>query len=124
MSNQHHPEDALPTPLRQYVDELKKTEALPLSSTVELRLTAARQAALRRFAVQKNNSQRLGDVLSWTAVAHPRLLGAAALSVCLVIGAMLMMVSQTEDAMLLGADLPLEAFVDNGFEPWHYSDQI
>lgn len=124
MRNQLHPQDELSVPLRQYVDHLKQTEALPLSPSQELRLTEARQVALRRFAVQKNNTQRLADVLDWAAFGHPRMVGAAALSVCLVVGAMLMMVSQPEDAMLLGADLPLEAFVDNGFEPWHYSDQI
>ncbi|MDP8566518.1 DUF3619 family protein [Methylophilus aquaticus] len=124
MRNKRHPEDELPIPLRQYLDVKKQADTLPLSPSVELGLAKARQAALRRFAAQKNNTQRLTDILGWASFGHPRMVGAAALSVCLVVGVMLMMVSQPEDAMLLGADLPLEAFVDNGFEPWHYSDQI
>lgn len=124
MRNERHPDDALPTPLRQYVDGLKQTEDAPVDPVIASRLNEARQAALRQYAAQKNSTQRLSDVLDWASFGHPRMLGAAALSICLAVGVMLTMVGQGDDAMLLGADLPLEAFVDNGFEPWHNADQI
>jgi hypothetical protein len=123
MRNQRHPEDDLPVPLRECVD-LLKNDVQPLSAEVENRLTEARQAALRRFAESKQTSQVVGDVLSWASFGHPRMMGAAALSVCLVVGALLVSAQHNDDAMLLSADLPVEAFVDNGFEPWHYSEHI
>lgn len=122
MSKQRHPEDELPTPLRQYMGVLK--EGRPLSAEVEARLQSARQAALKRFAEKKKSQDIWGHVLAWASFGHPRMLGAAALSVCLVMGVMVLTAQNSDDAMLLSADLPLEAFADNGFEPWHYSDQI
>lgn len=123
MSNQRHPEDDLPLPLRECV-ELLKNDVTPLSAEVEARLTKARQAALRRFAETKQTSQVMGDILSWASFGHPRMMGAAALSVCLVVGMLVISNQHTDDASLLSADLPVEAFVDNGFEPWHYSEHI
>jgi hypothetical protein len=66
----------------------------------------------------------VGDVLSWASFGHPRMMGAVALSVCLAVGVFMVSVQHSDDAMLLSADLPVEAFVDNGFEPWHYSEHI
>jgi hypothetical protein len=123
MRKQRHPEDDLPVPLRECVD-LLKNDTRPLSAEVEARLTEARQAALRQFAESKQTSQLVGDVLSWASFGHPRMLGAAALSVCLVVGMFIISAHHNDDAMLLGEDLPIEAFVDNGFEPWHYSEHI
>lgn len=123
MSIQRHPEDDLPLHLRECV-ELLKNDVQPLSAEVETRLTEARQAALRRFAESKQTSQLFGDVLSWASFGHPRMMGAAALSVCLVISVLMVFAQQNDDAMLLSSDLPVEAFVDNGFEPWHYSEHI
>lgn len=123
MSNQRHPEDDLPLPLRECVD-LLKNDVTPLSVEVEARLTKARQDALRRFAETKQTSPIIGDILSWASFGHPRMLGAAALSVCLVVTMLLISNQHNDDALLLGADLPVEAFVDNGFEPWHYSEHI
>ncbi|KQT33223.1 DUF3619 family protein [Methylophilus sp. Leaf414] len=123
MSNQRHPEDDLPLPLRECVD-LLKNDVTPLSVEVEARLTKARQDALRRFAETKQTSPMIGDILSWASFGHPRMLGAAALSVCLVVTMLLISNQHNDDALLLGADLPVEAFVDNGFEPWHYSEHI
>lgn len=123
MRNQRHPEDDLPFPLRECVD-LLKNDVRPLSVEVETRLIEARQAALRRFADTKQTSQLFGDILSWASFGHPRVMGAAALSVCLVVGMLMVSAQHSDDAMLLSADLPVEAFVDNGFEPWHYSEHI
>ncbi|WP_229008677.1 DUF3619 family protein [Methylophilus sp. Leaf408] len=123
MSNQRHPEDDLPLPLRECVD-LLKNDVTPLSVEVEARLTKARQDALRRFAETKQTSPMIGDILSWASFGHPRMLGAAALSVCLVVTVLLISNQHNDDALLLSADLPVEAFVDNGFEPWHYSEHI
>jgi hypothetical protein len=123
MSKQRHPEDDLPLPLRECV-ELLKNDVQPLSAEVETRLTAARQAALRRFAETKRTSPAVGDILSWASFGHPRMMGAAALSVCLALGVLMISAQHNDDAMLLSADLPVEAFVDNGFEPWHYSEHI
>jgi len=123
MSNQRHPEDDLPLPLRECVD-LLKNDVTPLSVEVEARLTKARQDALRRFAETKQTSPIIGDIMSWASFGHPRMLGAAALSVCLVVTMLLISNQHNDDALLLSADLPVEAFVDNGFEPWHYSEHI
>jgi hypothetical protein len=123
MSNQRHPEDDLPLPLHECVD-LLKNDVTPLSVEVEARLTKARQDALRRFAETKQTSPMIGDILSWASFGHPRMLGAAALSVCLVVTMLLISNQHNDDALLLSADLPVEAFVDNGFEPWHYSEHI
>lgn len=123
MSNQRHPEDDLPLPLRECVD-LLKNDVTPLSVEVEARLTKARQDALRRFAETKQTSPIIGDILSWASFGHPRMLGAVALSVCLVVTMLLISNQHNDDALLLSADLPVEAFVDNGFEPWHYSEHI
>lgn len=123
MSNQRHPEDDLPLPLRECVD-LLKNDVTPLSVEVEARLTKARQDALRRFAETKQTSPMIGDILSWASFGHPRMLGAVTLSVCLVVTMLLISNQHNDDALLLSADLPVEAFVDNGFEPWHYSEHI
>jgi hypothetical protein len=123
MSNQRHPEDDLPLSLRECVD-LLKNDVTPLSVEVEARLSKARQDALRRFAETKQTSPMIGDILSWASFGHPRMLGAAALSVCLVVTMLLISNQHNDDALLLSADLPVEAFVDNGFEPWHYSEHI
>ncbi|MEZ0209943.1 MAG: DUF3619 family protein [Methylophilus sp.] len=123
MSDQRHPEDDLPLPLRECVDLLKH-DVTPLSAEVEARLTKARQAALSRFAENKQTSPVMGDILSWASFGHPRMMGAAALSVCLVISLLVISAQHNDDALLLSADLPVEAFVDNGFEPWHYSEHI
>lgn len=124
MRNQRHTDDALPLSLRQCVDVLKATDAQPLPDEVEARLYAARQAALRRFAEQKNHHQWSAEVLSWASFGHPRLLGAVAFSFFLAVGVLLMTANHTDDAMLLGDDFPLEAFADNGFEAWHASEHI
>lgn len=123
MSNQRHPQDDLPLPLRECVD-LLKNDVTPLSVEIEARLTKARQDALRRFAETKQTSPIIGDIMSWASFGHPRMLGAAALSVCLVVTMLLISNQHNDDALLLSADLPVEAFVDNGFEPWHYSEHI
>lgn len=123
MRNQRHPEDDLPIPLRECVD-LLKNDTRPVSAEVEARLTEARQAALRQFAESKQTTQMTGDILSWVSFGHPRMLGAAAVSVFLVVGMLMISSHHNDDALLLGEDLPVEAFVDNGFEPWHYSEHI
>lgn len=123
MRKQRRPEDDLPMPLRECL-ELLKNDDRPLSADIEKRLYEGRQAALRRFAETRHSTHVLGDVLSWASFGHPRMLGAAALSVCAVVGLLMLSAQHSSDAWLLGADLPVEAFVDNGFEPWHYSEHI
>ena len=124
MRNQRHPEDDLPIPLRECV-ELLKNDSRPLSAEAEERLTEARQAALKRFAEAEQASPFFTDILSWISFGHPRMMGGVAtLSVFLVVGMVMLSAQHSEDAMLLGEDLPVEAFVDNGFEPWHYAENI
>lgn len=122
MRKQRHPEDDLPTPLRECVDVLKADDR-PLPAEVQTRLNQARQAALARFS-EKQSAFMLGDVLSWASFGHPRVAGMAVLSLCLVMGGWMISAHHNDDAMLLSADLPVEAFVDNGFEAWQYSEHI
>lgn len=124
MRNERHPEDDLPIPLRECV-ELLKNDSRPLSAEIEGRLTEARQAALNQFAKAKQTSPFFTDIVSWVSFGHPRMVGGvAALSVFLVVGMFMLSARHSDDAMLLGEDLPVEAFVDNGFEPWHYAENI
>lgn len=62
----------------------------------------------------------LSSWLSWSA--HPRAMSVGLLCAALVVGLTLsQQINQhheNSDAFLLGAELPPEAFVDRGFEPW------
>jgi len=123
MRKQRHPEDDLPTPLREGVEWLKQDDR-PLSAEVEARLADARQAALTRFAESSQAGHAWADVLSWASFGHPRMAGMAALSVCFAVGLFVLSASHNDDAMLLSDDLPVEAFVDSGFDAWQYSENI
>lgn len=116
-------EDELPSPLCQYVAQLKE-EDHPLPEVVTQRLKVARQAALSRFAAKKNQLAWGPDVLSWVSFGHPKVFAAASCALFLAFGLLVVPGQQPDDAMLLGADLPLEAFADNGFAPWQDVDQI
>lgn len=69
---------------------------------------------------QINADGTLSSWLSWSQ--HPRLMSAGLLSVALLVGLMVTHnynhQNEQGDAFLLGAELPPEAFVDRGFEPW------
>lgn len=123
MRKQRHPEDDLPTPLREGVEWLKQDDR-PLPAEVEARLADARQAALKRFAESSQAGHGWADVLSWASFGHPRMAGMAALSVCFAVGLFVLSASHNDDAMLLSDDLPVEAFVDSGFDAWQYSENI
>jgi hypothetical protein len=123
MRKQRHPEDDLPTPLREGVEWLKQDDR-PLSAEVETRLADARQAALKRFAESSEAGPAWVDVLSWASFGHPRMAGMAALSVFFAVGLFVLSASHNDDALLLSDDLPVEAFVDSGFDAWQYSENI
>lgn len=123
MSQRQPSDDALPGPLREYVTQLKTAEP-PLPEPVIQRLKMARMSALGRFAARKNQFWWGQDALSWVSVGHPKLLLATSCMLFLVVGLIAFQAQQTDDAMLLGADLPLEAFADNGFAAWQDAEQI
>ncbi len=115
MRKQRLPEDDLPIPLREGVEWLKQDDR-PLPAEFEAKLVQARQAALKRFAESSQASHAWSNVLSWAFFGHPRMAGMAALSVCFAVGLFILSASHNDDAMLLSDDLPVEAFVDNGFD--------
>jgi hypothetical protein len=123
MRKQRHPEDDLPTPLREGVEWLKQDDR-PLPAEVEARLAEARQAALAKFAQSSQSGHAWADVLSWASFGHPKMAGMAALSVFFAVGLFVLSASNNDDAMLLSDDLPVEAFVDSGFDAWQYSENI
>lgn len=123
MRKQSHMEDDLPTPLREGVEWLKQDER-PLSAEIEARLVQARQAALKKYAESTQRGHPWADVLSWASFGHPRMASMAALSVFFAVGLFVLSASNNDDAMLLSDDLPVEAFVDNGFDAWQYSENI
>ncbi|HCU85307.1 MAG TPA: DUF3619 domain-containing protein [Methylophilus sp.] len=123
MRKQRHPEDDLPTPLREGVEWLKQDDR-PLPAEVEARLAEARQAALTQFAQSSQSGHAWADALSWASFGHPRMAGMAALSVFFAVGLFVLSASHNDDAMLLSDDLPVEAFVDSGFDAWQYSENI
>lgn len=123
MRKQRLPEDDLPIPLRTGVEWLKQDDH-QLSAEVEARLAQARQAALKRFAESSQAGHAWANVLSWASFGHPRMVGMAALSVFFAVGLFVLTASHNDDAMLLSDDLPVEAFVDNGFDAWQYSENI
>ena len=123
MRKQRLPEDDLPIPLREGVEWLKQDNS-PLPAEVEARLVQARQSALKRFAESSQAGHAWSNVLSWASFGHPRMAGMAALSVCFAVGLFVLSANHNDDAMLLSDDLPVEAFVDNGFDAWQYSENI
>lgn len=116
--------EALPSPLQEAVIALKEDQK-PLPADIENKLYQARQRALKTFAERKNQTQTYGSVLSWAMFMHPRMLGVGVLSICMLFGIGLFQLQQkTEvDTLLLSADLPPAAFVDNGFEPWQVAQE-
>ncbi|HAF01350.1 MAG TPA: DUF3619 domain-containing protein [Methylophilaceae bacterium] len=69
---------------------------------------------------QVNHDGTLSTWTSWTG--HPRLIGVsficAALIIVLSVNMFYKNTNESSDAFLLGSELPPEAFVDRGFEPW------
>lgn len=123
MSKLRHPQDDLPGPLRQGVEWLKHDDS-PLPAGVEARLAQARHAALARVEAAARPGHAWTHVLSWASFGHPRMAGMAALSVFFALGLFILTASQNDDAMLLSDDLPVEAFIDSGFDAWQYSENI
>lgn len=112
--------DALPSPLNEAISALKQDTQV-LAPEIENKLYHARQQALKKFAERKSQTQTYGSVLSWAMFINPRMVGVGVLSVCMLLGVGLFHIQQKNtvvDTLLLSADLPPEAFVDNGFEPW------
>lgn len=121
MKKQALSQEALPADVRACVEQLKRHEP-PLPPSVERGLYQARQAALGRFA-ERQQQQHLGSVLAWVSFGHPRLLSMLAFSVGMLLATMIWVGLQSnEDALMLGDDMPIDAFVDNGFEAWGMSD--
>jgi len=114
-------QDELPIALRQGLADLKQDNQ-PLPVAVVQRLQQARQAAVAQVAQSAQSQVTPGWTLAW--VAPPRAAGMLALSLCVVLGMILLAPGHNDDALLLSDDLPVEAFVDNGFDAWKYSENI
>lgn len=104
---------------------LLDSRAQQLSMRTLKRLEEARMLAVQQHAnplsgYQLHHNGTLSSWFSWSQ--HPRLISAGVLCAALIVGLTLTqhMHQQIEnsDAFLLGAELPPEAFVDRGFEPW------
>lgn len=123
MRIQRHTDDDLPPPLREGLEALRQDDH-PLSAEVQDRLAQARHAALEQYASAPQGHLAWTYVLSSTLWGHPRVAGMAAFSIFLAVGLMFVSNSQNDDALLLSDDMPVEAFVDNGFPAWQYSEDI
>ena len=104
---------------------LLDSHAQQLSMRTLKRLEDSRMLAVQSHANQSagydvNQNGTLRHWLSWTE--HPRLISMGVLCAALVVGLTLThhlsQQNENSDAFLLGAELPPEAFVDRGFEPW------
>lgn len=104
---------------------LLDSHAQQLSMRTLKRLEDSRMLAVQRHANQSagydvNQNGTLRHWLSWTE--HPRLISMGVLCAALIVGLTLThhlsQQNENSDAFLLGAELPPEAFVDRGFEPW------
>ena len=125
MKTQRHTRDDLPLPLQEFVDYLKTSDTHALSGDIDARLLVARQQAIGQLLKQEKRMPSKANALALALFHHPRQV-LAVLTLCLSVGISIFVLSNrsVDDAMLLGDDLPVEAFVDNGFEPWHYSENI
>lgn len=103
---------------------LLDSHAQQLSMRTLKRLEEGRLLAMQQHAGQLSGYvYHDGTIASWFSWSqHPRLISAGVLCAVLVIGlTMTQHMNQpieNSDAFLLGAELPPEAFVDRGFEPW------
>jgi len=104
---------------------LLDSRAQQLSMRTLKRLEQGRMAAVQQHASQLSgySVHQNGTLSTWFSWSqHPRLISAGVLCAALIVGLTLTqhMNRQIEnsDAFLLGSELPPEAFVDRGFEPW------
>ncbi len=114
-------QEALPAALRQGLADLKQDNQ-PLPLAVEQRLQQARQAAVARIKSPASGVSLQGWTLA--LVGHPRAAGMLALSLFLMVGMVYFSPAHNDDALLLSDDMPVEAFVDNAFDAWKYSENI
>jgi hypothetical protein len=117
----------LPTELEQgkAIAGLLDSRAQQLSMRTLKRLEDSRRLAVQHHANYNagheiNQNGTLRHWLSWSQ--HPRLISMGVLCAALIVGLTLThhlsQQNENSDAFLLGAELPPEAFVDRGFEPW------
>lgn len=117
----------LPTEAEQgkAIAGLLDSRAQQLSMRTLKRLEDSRSLAVQRHANLNgghdiNQNGTLRHWLSWSQ--HPRLISMGVLCAALIVGLTLThhlsQQNENSDAFLLGAELPPEAFVDRGFEPW------
>ncbi|OYY49884.1 MAG: hypothetical protein B7X95_00080 [Methylophilaceae bacterium 17-44-8] len=104
---------------------LLDSHAQQLSMQTLTRLEEGRVLAVQRHVSKTSGHQvnQNGTLSSWFSwEQHPRMLGAGMLSLALIVGLTLTLQlsqqNENSDAFLLGSELPPEAFVDRGFEPW------
>ncbi|MDO8962641.1 MAG: DUF3619 family protein [Methylophilus sp.] len=104
---------------------LLDSQAQKLSMRTLKRLEESRMLAVQRHANKAsgydvNQNGTLTHWLSWSQ--HPRLMSMGVLCAALIVGLTLTQhysqQNEFSDAFLLGSELPPEAFVDRGFEPW------
>lgn len=113
------PTEELPASLKYYVHVLK-TEVPPLPESARLHLQSARKAALARHASQIQATAWMGPLAGALTLVHPlRTFSLISVFASIILIAVLWAGrASTEDAQMLGDDFPIDAFVDNGFEPW------
>lgn len=103
---------------------LLDSHAQQLSMRTLKRLEEGRLLATQQHAGQLSGYvHHHGTIASWFSWSqHPRLISAGVLCAALIVGLTLTQHMnqpiENSDAFLLGAELPPEAFVDRGFEPW------
>ncbi len=123
MKKNSTPTDDLPATLKYYVHVLK-TESPPLRPKTLSSLQTARRAALERHASQSGQSWLTGPLAVLDMPDYSRSTWS-----WLSLGALLMLIAvlwagraSTDDAWMLGDDVPIDALVDNGFEPWQQNE--
>ncbi len=107
------------------ITDLLDSHAQKLSMRTLKRLEDSRLLAVQRHASllsghDINQNGTLNHWFSWSH--HPKLISVGVLCAALVVGLTLTQhlsqQNENSDAFLLGSELPPEAFVDRGFEPW------
>lgn len=110
-------EDAQGKQIAALLDE----KAQRLSMRDLKQLEDGRNKAVSRHQKQHGSTVNADGTLSWLSWVDHHRVAMAGLALVLFVSAFLIMQSlsanETSDAFLLGADLPPEAFVDQGFEP-------
>jgi Protein of unknown function (DUF3619) len=124
MKNKTNLSENLPAPIQGYVETLRQSNPA-LSPEVERGLLVGRAAALKHAQARANRASLLSGRVGVLVYAHPGIAGVLVFAMLLSLLLMFTAAMQNdEDALLLGDDMPIEAFVDNGFDGWSSGDKL